>query len=79
MSKRSYEKRALDGAKYELLEDGTTYGSIPVPGFEGVYANAPDAKECARELQEVLNGWIALKKQRGLSLPPPEIQRSIVE
>jgi len=43
----------MDEAHYEMLsDDGTFYGEIP--GFQGVYANAPALEACRRELEEVL-------------------------
>ena len=40
-----YLRAAMRGAKYELLEEGGYYGSIP--GFEGVWADAVSLQECA--------------------------------
>ncbi len=54
-------------ARFELLEDGTFYGSIP--GFEGVWANAPTEEECRQELQEVLEEWIIFRLKHDLPLP----------
>lgn len=45
-------------AQFERLEDGTIFGSIP--GFQGVWADAPTEHECRAELREVLEGWILL-------------------
>jgi predicted RNase H-like HicB family nuclease len=59
----AYIQAAMRRAKYEILEDdGTFYGEIP--GFQGVYANAPTLEECREQLLEVLEGWILL----GISL-----------
>src|ERR1039457_3535610 len=46
-----YLRTAMRGAKYELLEEGGYYGSIP--GFEGVWADAVSLEECRDELEEV--------------------------
>lgn len=55
-----YIRAAMRKAKYEILEDdGTFYGEIP--GFQGVYANAPTLEACREELKEVLEGWIPLR------------------
>ncbi len=68
-----YTQAALDRAKYEILaDDGSFYGDIP--GFDGVYANAPTLEACRRELQEVLEEWILLRVSRQLSLPTVEGQ-----
>jgi predicted RNase H-like HicB family nuclease len=59
----AYLQAAMRRATYEILEDdGSFYGSIP--GFQGVYANAPTLEECREQLLEVLEGWILL----GISL-----------
>ena len=63
-----YIRAAMRKAKYEILEDdGTFYGEIP--GFQGVYANAPTLEACREELKEVLEGWILLRPAEHLSLP----------
>ena len=63
-----YIRAAMRKAKYEILEDdGTFYGEIP--GFQGVYANAPTLEACREELKEVLEGWILLRTAEHLSLP----------
>ncbi len=55
-------------AKYEILaEDRTYYGEIP--GFEGVYANAPALEDCRAELEEVLEEWVLFRISRSLDLP----------
>ncbi len=48
----NYIRSAMRRATYEILPDGTYYGEIP--GFQGVYANAPTLEECRETLQEVL-------------------------
>ncbi len=54
-------------AKYEVLEDGTYYGSIPK--FKGIWANEDTKKECEKVLQEVAEEWILLKVSQK-SIPP---------
>ena len=67
----SYLKAALRQAKYEILgDDGTFFGSIP--GFQGVYANAPTLEECREELEEVLEEWVLFRVSRNLALPKAE-------
>ncbi len=62
-----YIAAAMGHATYEVLSDGTYYGSIP--GFQGVWANAPRLEGCRDELQEVLEDWILLRVADHLSLP----------
>lgn len=54
-------------AKYEILEDGTFFGTIP--GFQGVFANQVTLEECRDELQSVLEDWILLGLRFGDTLP----------
>ncbi len=42
-----YIEAAMKRARYELIEDGTFYGSIP--GFDGVWANAATLEGCREE------------------------------
>ncbi len=52
-----YIRAAMRQAKYEILDgDGRFYGEIP--GFEGVYANAPTLEGCREELESALEDWI---------------------
>ena len=63
-----YIRAALHKAHYELLsEDNSFYGEIP--GFPGVYANAPTLEACRDELTEVLEEWIMLRIAKRFSLP----------
>jgi predicted RNase H-like HicB family nuclease len=63
-----YLSAALGRARYEILpDDRSYYGEIP--GFEGVYANAPTLEACREELREVLEEWILFRVSRNLPLP----------
>ena len=65
---RDYLSAALHKARYEILpEDSSFYGEIP--GFDGVYSNAPTLEECRDELEEVLEEWVFFRISRDLSLP----------
>lgn len=64
----AYIEAAMRRATYEILpEDKTYYGEIP--GFQGVWANAPTLEVCRDELQEVLEDWIVFRLQDHLDLP----------
>ncbi len=65
-----YVQAAMRKATYEILSDGTFYGEVP--GFQGVYANAPTLEACREELPEVLEGWIVLGLRLGHTLPVVE-------
>jgi predicted RNase H-like HicB family nuclease len=63
-----YIQAAMRKAKYELLEGNEGfYGEIP--GFQGVWANAPTLEACRDELAEVLEEWILFHLSDGTSLP----------
>ena len=65
-----YIHKALEKARYKVLEDGTWFAEIP--GFEGVWANAGTVEECRHDLMEVLEEWLVLKiRDRD---PIPEIE-----
>jgi predicted RNase H-like HicB family nuclease len=60
-------ERRRHGAKYELLEEGGYYGSIP--GFDGVWADAVSLEECRDKLEEVLEEWLLFRLSRQLPVP----------
>lgn len=63
-----YISAALEKAKYEMIDDDEPYyGSIP--GLRGVWATGKTLEECRRNLAEVLEGWIVIRLQRGLTIP----------
>ena len=64
----TYVQRAISQAVYETLEDdGSVYAEIP--GFAGVFANAPTQAECEQQLAEVLEDWVRLRLGWGRSIP----------
>jgi predicted RNase H-like HicB family nuclease len=54
-----YIDAAMKRAEYEKIEDGTYWGRIP--GFQGVWGNAESLDGCRKDLQDSLEGWLALK------------------
>ena len=63
-----YVDAAMRKAKYKLLNDREGFlGRIP--GFRGVWANAPLLEACRQELREVLEAWILVRVRHGLDLP----------
>ena len=64
----TYIQAALAQAVYEeLADDGSIYAEIP--GFQGVWANAPTHEECRAELAEVLEGWLILRLEWQRPIP----------
>jgi predicted RNase H-like HicB family nuclease len=62
-----YIQKAMEGAEYTILEDGTYCGTIPT--CPGVIAFDSTLEACRCELQDVLEGWILLGLQDGDPLP----------
>ena len=65
-----YISKALEKARYKVLEDETWFAEIP--DFEGVWANAATVEECRHELVEVLEEWLVLKIRDRDSIPEIE-------
>ncbi|MCH8090595.1 MAG: type II toxin-antitoxin system HicB family antitoxin [Chloroflexi bacterium] len=65
---REYISAAMSKAHYEILTDDCSYYG-DIPGFEGVYANAPTLEECRNLLEEVLEEWLLLSISRDLPIP----------
>ena len=64
-----YIQAAMRRAEYKRYEDGTVYGSIGAPGFEGVWANEETREETERELRSTLEDWLLLGLQLHHRLP----------
>lgn len=62
-----YIQAALRHAKYELMENGQFYGSIPQ--CRGVWAEGATLEDCRAELQSTLEDWLLLGLQLGHKLP----------
>lgn len=57
----------MNHARYEIVEDGRFYGSIPE--CQGCWAEGTTLEECREELQSTLEDWLLLGFQMGHSLP----------
>jgi predicted RNase H-like HicB family nuclease len=62
-----YIDKAMSKAVYEILEDGTYAGRIPL--CPGVVAFGKTLYECQNELESVLEGWLIVKIRHGDPLP----------
>ncbi|MEW6034058.1 MAG: type II toxin-antitoxin system HicB family antitoxin [Chloroflexota bacterium] len=62
-----YVERALSGAVYDKLEDGTFAGHIP--DCRGVVAFGSTLRECQDELRSTLEDWILVGLKLGHHLP----------
>ncbi|MFN0171850.1 MAG: type II toxin-antitoxin system HicB family antitoxin [Bryobacteraceae bacterium] len=63
-----YIAASMRRAKYEILNENEGYFGR-IPGFDGVWANAPTLEACREELAEVLEEWILLGLSEGHILP----------
>jgi predicted RNase H-like HicB family nuclease len=64
----NYIQAAMRQAKYEILSDNRSfYGEIP--GFGGVWANAPTLEACREELQSALEDWLLVRIADHLPIP----------
>ncbi|MBM4049658.1 MAG: type II toxin-antitoxin system HicB family antitoxin [Planctomycetes bacterium] len=63
-----YVQEALERARYELIKDEEPYYG-EVPELPGVWATGKTLEECRSNLREVIEGWIIIRLQQGLSVP----------
>lgn len=63
-----YVAAAVSQAVYKQLEDGQLFGSIPA--LQGVWATGPTEGAVAAELPSVVEGWLSLRMERRLPIPP---------
>ena len=59
-----YLKLALERATFEWDEEGRFWFS-EIPGFPGVWGQAPSQEECRKILAEVLTDWLSHKLRDG--------------
>jgi predicted RNase H-like HicB family nuclease len=62
-----YLSKALERARYEVLEDGSFCATVP--GLRGVVALGRGVEECRCELADVVEEWILVRVARGLAVP----------
>ena len=72
-----YLDAAMRHAKYELIEDGTYFGSIDE--LPGSWANAKTLDECQKEMRSVAEGWILLAIADHEELPEFDGHKLVVE
>ena len=63
-----YIHAALERAKYEIIDDEEPYYG-EVPELEGVWTTGKTLEECRRNLEEVIDEWIAFRLRNGFHLP----------
>jgi predicted RNase H-like HicB family nuclease len=63
-----YIQTALEGAKYEIIEDEEPYYG-EVPSLVGVWATGKTLEECRRNLAEAVEDWVLFSVAKGLPIP----------
>lgn len=61
-----YIAAALRRARYDALENGSFMATVE--GLPGVIATGNTVEECREDLIEVIEEWITIRLQRGLSI-----------
>ena len=65
---KEYLETALAKAKYEIIKDQEPYYG-EISDLPGVWATGKSLEECRQNLNEVLEGWIIVRLERGLPIP----------
>jgi predicted RNase H-like HicB family nuclease len=63
----AYIQAAMHEARYELMEDGRFFATIP--SCEGLWADGPTLEAARDELQDVLGDWVLIKARHGDRFP----------
>ena len=63
-----YIEEALKRARYEIIRDDEPYYG-EITELQGVWATGKSLEECRESLRDVLEGWISVRIQKGLSIP----------
>ncbi len=66
---REYLQAAMRHAKFEQMDSGEWFPSIP--GFDGLWVTGSTGEEARKELFEALEGWITVHTRDGKN-PLPE-------
>ncbi len=65
----AFIEAAMRNAEYKKYDNGSWFGSIAAPGFDGVWANEATPEETRRELRSALEDWLQLGLQLHHRLP----------
>jgi len=63
-----YIEAAMRHAAYEIIEDDNSFCGH-IPGFSGLWANAPTLEGCREELVSTLEDWILIGIRWKIALP----------
>lgn len=62
-----YIARVAEGARYETMENGRYFATIPA--FKGLWAEGKTIEAARRELIEALEDWVLIALRRGCTVP----------
>ena len=63
-----YKNEALNRAKFEMIDNNKLYYG-EITELRGVWATGKTLEECRHNLAEVIDGWLAVRRQRDLNVP----------
>jgi len=64
-----YINAALSHAHYEIIKDEEPYYG-EISQLQGVWATGKSLEECRENLTDVIGGWIIIRIQKGIPIPP---------
>jgi predicted RNase H-like HicB family nuclease len=64
---RQFIETAIDHARYEKMESGEWFASIP--GLAGLWATGTTVEAARKDLLEALDGWIEVTVKAGTRIP----------
>ena len=64
-----YINAALSHAHYEIIKDEEPYYG-EISQLQGVWATGKSLEECRENLADVIEGWIIIRIQKGIPIPP---------
>jgi predicted RNase H-like HicB family nuclease len=63
-----YINEAINKAKFEMIDKNKLYYG-EVTELRGVWATGKTLEECRNNLVEVIDGWLLIRRQKGLNVP----------
>ena len=63
-----YINEAINKAKFEMIDKNKLYYG-EVTELRGVWATGKTLEECRNNLVEVIDGWLLVRRQKGLNVP----------
>lgn len=64
-----YINAALSHTHYEIIKDEEPYYG-EISQLQGVWATGKSLEECREKLDDVIEGWLIIRIQKGIPIPP---------